>query len=225
MSKVVLSIPHLGVKHNGLEKNKELYVLSFAVDGNPVANQAATLKDVIGANNETLPDLAPEIANLAALRWVFVSASNLFERVTVTQPASLSGSGILLYPNLDPKGLLACHFVVIESESRTRHLGKVLEDVLGDNAVKSAVNVLANAATAAAGGIPGAAAAAVMRALVSVLPKVLKRKRDRIWFTHDHSGFDFDAYGLPDGSQTTHDFALSNDRVALTLRLRVNPTP
>lgn len=135
--------------------------------------------------------------DLAALRWVLVSASNMFERVSVSQPVSLSGSGILLYPNLDPKGLLACHFVVVESESKTRHLGKVLEEVLGDDSVKAAVDVLANAAAAAAGGVPGAAAAAVMRALVSVLPKVLQKKRDRIWFTHDHSGFDFDAYGLP----------------------------
>lgn len=222
MSKVVLSIPRLGVTYNGLEKNKELYVLSFAVDGNPVADQAATMKHLIGANNETLPDLAPALSNLAALRWVLVSASNMFERVSMSQPVSLSGSGILLYPNLDPKGLLACHFVVVESESKTRHLGKVLEEVLGDDSVKAAVDVLANAAAAAAGGVPGAAAAAVMRALVSVLPKVLQKKRDRIWFTHDHSGFDFDAYGLPAGSEGSHDFDLTNDRVELTLRLRVN---
>jgi hypothetical protein len=59
-----------------------------------------------------------------------------------------------------------------------------------------------------------------MNALVSGLPQLLKKNKDDFLFAHSHSGFDFDNYGVDNGSKA--DFDLENDRVFCTLRVRVN---
>lgn len=161
-------------------------MLSFAIDNN-AADKAAVIAQVVGASNETLPAIAPAAAGLAQLQWVFVAASNLFERVTESQDVSLSGSGILLYPNLDPNGLLALHFMVIESQEGARDLGKLLTEVFADKAVKGAVDVFAKVLTGAIAGVPGLAAAAVMRAVISVVPKVVPPLGDPIRVNYEYN--------------------------------------
>lgn len=211
MPKVVLSIPRLGVKRGGFEKRKEIYVMSFTSDLNK--SPGARLPDVIAANNETLPNVVPKIQDQALLRFVLMAVSNTFQRIQPDQPVSLSGSGILLYPNLDPKGLLASHFVVVEDDEGKRNLGKMLESLFGNSDVKSLVDVLKK-------GVTQPAIAALMNAIVSQLPQLLKKNRDDFLFAHSHSGFDFDNYGVDTGNVAN--FELENDRVFCTLRVRVS---
>jgi len=213
MAKVVLSIPRLGIKRGGFEKKKEIYVMSFTSDLNSSA--AARLPDVIAANNETLPNVVPAVQGQALLRFVLMAVSNTFQRIQADQPVSLSGSGILLYPNLDPKGLLANHFVVIEDDEGKRNLGKMLESLFANQEIKSLVDVLKAGVTQ-----PGVAA--LMNALVSGLPQMLKKNKDDFLFAHSHSGFDFDDYGIDDPNKKTANFELENDRVFCTLRVRLN---
>ena len=130
MPKVVLSIPKLGVKPGGFEKNKEIYVMSFSADLR--AADESRLPEVIAAYNETLPNVMPEIANQALLKYVLMAVSNTFQRIRPDQPVSLTGSGILLYPHLDPKGLLANHFVILEDDEGKRRLGKLLENLFSN---------------------------------------------------------------------------------------------
>jgi hypothetical protein len=211
MPKVVLSIPRLGVKRGGFEKRKEIYVMSFTSD----LNESPSAKlGTVAANNETLPNVVPTIQEEALLKFVLMAVSNTFQRIQPDQPVSLSGSGILLYPNLDPKGLLASHFVVIEDDEGKRNLGKMLESLFGNKDVTSLVDVLKK-------GVTQPAVAALMNAIVSQLPQLLKKNRDDFLFAHSHSGFDFDNYGVEDGSKVAN-FSLENDRVFCTLRVRVN---
>lgn len=219
MPKVVLSLPKLGVTGGGLEKKKEIYVLSFVADLAPPPVDAdgkpePKLPEIIAAHNETLPNVVPELASDALLQFVLVSVSNLFTRIKPNQPVSLSGSGILLYPNLDPHGLLASHFVVVESDAGKRNLGKLLGDIAGDDAVSGAVKKLIQ------NGVSAQPLAGLLSSLVFQVPKVLKKNKDDLLFAHSHSGFDFDNYGAgPD--KKFAEFDLGNDRAYCTLRVMV----
>ena len=212
MAEVVLSIPRLGVKKGGRERNKEVYVLSFSSDEN---NRGHTVSDVIAAQNETMPHVWP--AGKAALlsRFVHVAASNTFQRIRPDQPVSLSGSGIILYPNLNPEGMLANHFVVLECDQGTRNVGALLDLLIKDEEVSGVVEQMQN-------GVSRSLVGGLLRALISGVPKILQNNRDDYLFSHSHSGFDFDDYGLPPGQTVGHDFELENDRVFCTLRVRVN---
>jgi hypothetical protein len=217
--KVVLSLPKLGVTGGGIEKKKEIYVLSFVSDLAPPAKDSQgkakqKLPEIVAAHNETLPNLLPEIASEALMQFVLVSASNTFARIKPTQPVSLSGSGILLYPYLDPNGLLASHFVVVESDANKRNLGKLLGDIFANKAVTGAVDGLIKA------GITQANVAALLGALVAEVPAILKKNKDDLLFAHSHSGFDFDNYGCGPGASSA-DFELGNDRANCTLRVLV----
>ena len=212
MTDVVLSIPRLGVKRGGWEKNKEVYVLSFASDENL---QRPKLPDVIASHNETLPNVVPEVAKQALMDYVLVAVSNTFQRIRPDQPLSLSGSGILLYPNLDPGGMLVSHFVVMEDDQDQRNLGGLLAQLFKNKDVRGLT-------TSLQGRFSRPLVAQLFNVLVSNLPTILGKDRDDFLFAHSHSGFDFDDYGLPPGETLGHDFELENDRVFCTLRLRVN---
>jgi hypothetical protein len=212
MSKVVLSIPRLGVTDRGWEVNKEIYVLSFTADLNQA--KGSKVEDVIAAYNETLPTVAPAAVAHAGMQFLLTAVSNIFPRVRPDQPVSLSGSGILLYPNLDPSGLLASHFVIVESDEGTRDIGKVLDSVLGDAKVGKAIESLLSAA------VTQPLLAGLMGAIVSRLPAILRRNKDDVLFAHSHSGFDFDSYG--GGETPVTEYELGNDSAFCTLRVRVS---
>ena len=126
----------------------------------------------------------------------------------------LSGSGILLYPNLDPGGLLANHFLIVESDEGKRRLGKILDDLVKDDVVNLAIGALIDAAAVTQPLLGG-----LMKALVSQVPGILKKNKDDILFAHNHSGFDFDDYGLRP-NENPSDFEVGNDRAFCTLRVR-----
>ncbi len=157
----------------------------------------------------------PDIATLDAMNWVVASVSNVFERIRHDQPPSLSGSGIILYPNLNPKGMLALHLVIVESDQGKRRTGKVLKEILENQEVKGAVGSLGQALTPPLLG-------KLMTALVGAVPLVLQANGDDALFSHSHSGFDFDDYGLEPGTRFM-DFEVGNDRAFCTLRVRLNP--
>lgn len=214
MSKrVVLCMPELGVRPGGWERNKEIYVMSFVSDISPIGH-GVKMPDVIAAYNETLTNVAPGIMQAALVRCLFLSVSNIFPRVRPDQPVSLSGSGIILYPDLDPNGLLASHFLIVESDEGTRNLGKVLDNVVSDPNIKTVIDAMISAATPSQPLI-----AAVMRVLVEQVPKILKKNKDDVLFAHSHSGFLFDNYGCRPG-ELVSSYQLGNDRAFCTLRVQ-----
>ena len=211
MAEVVLSIPRLGVKKGGRERNKEVYVISFSSDEN---NRGHMVPDVIAAQNETMPHVWPDVGKAALSQFVHVAVSNAFQRIRPDQPVSLSGSGILMYPNLNPGGMLANHFVVLEDDQGQRDVLGLLNRLISHEKVSGVVEQLQE-------GVSRSLVGGLFRALISGLPAVLANKDDFL-FSHSHSGFDFDDYGLPPGQVVGHDFELENDRVFCTLRVRVN---
>lgn len=213
MAEVVLSIPRLGVKRGGRERNKEIYVLSFSSDE---SNRGQALPEVIAAHNETMPQVWPSVGTAALSNFVYMATSNTFQRIRPDQPVSLSGSGIILYPNLNPGEMLANHFVVLESDQGSRNLAELLDGLINDKDVSSVVAGMQSS------GVSRPMVGGLFRALISGLPKVLRENKDDFLFSHSHSGFDYDDYGLPPGQAVGYDFDLENDRVFCTLRLRVN---
>lgn len=211
MSRVVMSLPSLGVTGKGYERNKEIYVVSFATDLNPRTKPA--IPDVVAAYNETLPNLVPDLAKQAALQFITVSVSNIFPRIRQDQPVSLSGSGIILYPPKDPQGLLALHLMVIECDESTRNIGEFLAKLLGENSVQSVVTSLLSTITQPL-------LATLMNAIIDQVPKALKKNRDDLYFAHSHAGFDFDNYANEYDKPYT-DYLIGNDRVNCVLRSRV----
>jgi hypothetical protein len=146
---------------------------------------------------------------------MLMSVSNVFPRITETQPLSISGSGIILYPPEDPKGLLGLTFFVVESDAGKRNLGKVLERLFGQDKVKGAVDGLIKKVT-------DATLAGLIGAVVDVLPGVFKANKDDVLFAHNHSGYDFDRYGLGfDSTARMVDYPVGNHRAKGTLRVAV----
>jgi hypothetical protein len=144
-----------------------------------------------------------------------MSVSNVHERVTPEYEVSLSGSGIILYPPLDPQGFLGATVFVIESDQKTRDIGKLLGDLFQDQKVSGAINALINAAAPS-----NPLVAAVLGAIVEVVPKILAKNKDDVLLVHSHSGFDFDHYGIGfDGTAPSSDFKIGNHRAFATLRV------
>jgi|GEM_PF-3752828 len=222
MSKVVLCIPELGVTKAGFlgESKRELYVLSFTCDLWPPdtdnnGNPRPKGNNSISAYNETLPNLEPEAMALGAMRYTYVAVSNLFPRVKKDQPVSLTGSGILLYPNMDPKGMMHSYIAIIESDAKSRDVGKMLETLFADKEVKGVVDKLITA------GISNTMYAHLLNAIIGKLPGILKKNKDDLLLAHNHSGFEYDNYGCGQ-DRTTADFDLKNDRAYAKLRIIVN---
>jgi hypothetical protein len=213
MAKVVLSIPKLGITTRSGEKNKEVYVLALASDGRG-KDETRGGSFPIAAYNETLPLISPEITNHGLLKYFVCSVSNTFQRIRFDQEVSLSGSGIILYPNLDPKGILSLHFVVIESDKEKRDIGKFLSSIFDDSAVGSLLEELSK-------GFSQPIVANIFNTVTSLIPRFLKENGDDYLFGHNHSGFAFDNYGV-DCEDNVQDFQLKNDLAFCTLRVRVN---
>ena len=64
----------------------------------------------------------------------------------------------------------------------------------------------------------------LMTAMTGVIPAVLKANDDDALFSHGHSGFDFDDYGVEPGARFS-EFDVGNDRAFCTLRVRLNEDP
>ena len=210
MPKLVVSVPKLGLSDTAHDA-RQLYILAFASDLNIKDNSDA---QVIGGANKDLSSMIPPNADKDALKFMLASVSNIFPVTRSFPKASLSGSGIMIYPNLDPGGFFALQMFVIESDDNHKRFGAKLDMVLGDEGVKSAVDKLKTAVTNPLIG-------SLMGAVSSVVPKLFKDSSDDLLMSHAHSGFDFDNYGLDDG-KTHQDFPFFSKLVKGVLRVRVN---
>lgn len=206
--RIAITVPGLGVTAKGWEKSKEIYVIGLAADLNPETRSGGD--ECVGALNETLAAIMPNRQNLGALKWIVASVSNVFNWVRPDQAPSLSGSGIVLYPNLDPKGFLALHLSIVESDAGKRRSGETLEGILGHHAVKGAVEEITEASEAGV--------ALLMRTVTGIIPEMLKGNKDDVLFSHNHSGFEWDDYGLE--GHPSREFEVGNDRAYCTLRVR-----
>lgn len=210
--RVYATLPEMTVMKKGAERRKEIYVVSLASDLRGESNHRPL---ALGANNETLNAMSPEIE--AAMKFVVISVSNIFENITPKHPVSLTGDGIVVYPPADPQGMLALHFAIVESDKKTRNLGKILSELLGDQSVKSLFGEIAKF-TAAKTSVPSAVLTSLFGAVATTLPKVLQNNRDDLLFSHSHSGVDFTGYG---GSSEGKTYEVGNDRAGAKLSVWV----
>lgn len=198
--KVAVTMPKLSVTKKGVEKKKEVYVLSLASDLTKIKDRPPAL----GASNATLETIAPGVAS--SLPYVVAACSNTFKNVTAKDPVPLLGSGLVLYPPEDPKGMLALHVAVIESDKGQR---KIFEAIAKDDNVKAGIKELAKAVAPSSALITN-----LFAAMTSVIGDLLT---DDVLLQADFSGFDWDNYGV-DGKVTT--FPLSSDYAEAQLCLR-----
>jgi len=209
MPKLVVSVPKLGLPATA-DDARQLYILAFASDLNIKENSEA---GIIGGANKDFSSMIPPNADKDALKFMLASVSNIFPVTRSFPQASLSGSGIMIYPNLDPGGFFALQMFVIESDDNHKRFGAKLDKILGDEGVKSATDKLKSAITNPLIG-------SLMGAVSSVVPKLFKDSSDDLLMSHAHSGFDFDNYGLDDGKKL-QDFPFFSKHAEGLLRLRV----
>ena len=210
MPKLVVSVPKLGLPASA-DDARQLYILAFASDLNIKANNEV---EITGGANKDFSAMIPPNADQDPLKFMLASVSNIFPVTRSFPQASLSGSGIMIYPNLDPGGFFALQMFVIESDDNHKRFGAKLDKILGDEGVK-------NAAAKLKGAITNPLIGSLMGAVSSVVPKLFKDSSDDLLMSHAHSGFDFDNYGLDEGKRL-QDFPFFSKHAEGLLRVRIN---
>jgi hypothetical protein len=206
--KVFVCMPELRLKKARLDR--ELYVVAFASD---LRGQSNHRPPATGANNLTLGEFTPEVA--AAMKFFVISASNIFHHIDKDQPLQLGGDGIILYPPADPRGMLALHVSVVESDAGARNQGKLLEQLFKDKGVAGAMQAIADV-TGAAGPIPTEILAGAMQVITDALPRILQANKDDNLFDFDFSGVAMSRYrGTDEGTRYTFE----NKRVAAAIQV------
>jgi len=208
--KAFVCMPELRLKKANLDR--EIYVVAFASDLRGRSNHRPTAD---GANNVTLSGFTPEVA--AAMQFFVIAASNIFHHIDKDQPVQLGGDGIVLYPPADPRGMLALHVSVVESDAGARNQGKLLERLFKDKEVSKAIGAIADL-TGAAAAIPTGVLSAAMGAITTVLPKILKANKDDVLLDFNFSGRDMTRYqGAAEGKR----HAFENKQVAGAIQVFV----
>jgi hypothetical protein len=210
VSEVFVCMPELRLKKAKFDS--ELYVVSFASD---LRGQSLHRPPAVGASNSTLADFSPAIE--AAMEFFVIAASNIFHHVDKTHPPQLGGDGIVLYPPADPRGMLALHVSVVESDAGIRKQGKLLEKVFQDKDVKSALDAIAKW-TGPAGPLPTEVLTKAMGAITAVLPEILKSNGDDVLLDYDFSGREIARYH---GSGEGERHAFENGKAAAAIRVYV----
>src|SRR5262249_23635437 len=146
----------------------------------------------VGASNQTLKDLTPDVD--AAMKVFVVAVSNIFYHIDKDQPVSLSGDGIVLYPPADPNGLLALHVAIVESDKKARNFGAFLKKLFSNPKVKTGMKEIAEL-VAATRNVPAEMVTGLMGLATTVLGESLASNGDDVLLSHDHSGLDFSSYG------------------------------
>lgn len=185
--KVFASMPRLESLKGG---NKELYVISVATDLRGVDEK---YDRTVSANNQPLDRLVPANTDKALLKYYIMAISNVYERIRPGQPVQMLGDGIILYPELDPKGLLGIDIFVVESDAGHRSAGKLLEGLLKDKDIKKGVDSLVKAGANLTTGLVGE----VAHSIVSSIPVILKNNHDDLLFSIAYSGRASRNYSIP----------------------------
>ena len=188
-TRVSVSITALASGNAG-EKEKEIYAVALYTDGSEDRTPTEC------------QDRQGLLLNCGAFTMV---ASPVYKNITVGSPVSLSGSGIILYPNRAPNGYLMVHVFVIESDKGAERIVELIEKVA------SGVSGLGEAGSLSAGPTLGAIGAAAHVVLEGVKGFV----KDDALLEHTHSGFDYNAYGTTSGSV----FVGRNKKVCMELRV------
>jgi hypothetical protein len=208
MPKVFASLTNLESLKGG---NKEIYAISLSTDGRGGVDRE---QNIVSAHNEQITRIAPEIIELDALKWMIASVSNIFERVKPGSPALILGDGIILYPELDPKGILGMHVAIMESDSGHREFGKRLKTVLDSTEVKSTVKALSSAT------MPRAELVGDLMRIVT--DAFLTNNKDDVLLTFGYSGRESTNYGIgldADPTNPVKDFPFQNDLIKGNLRV------
>jgi hypothetical protein len=200
--KVFASMPRLESLKGG---NKELYVISIATD---LRDADEDYDRTVSASNQPLDRLVPANADKSLLKFYVMAVSNVYERIKPGQPVRMLGDGIILYPELDPKGLLGLDIFVVESDAGHRSAGKLMEGLLGDEKIKSGVGELISAGASATAPLVGT----VANLVVSAIPAILKKNKDDLLYTVAYSGRATRNYGLKPGYQLYE--GLSNELIS-----------
>ena len=210
MPRLVVSVPELRLPSKAHDA-RQLYILAFASDMNIKENNES---EIVGGANKDFSAMIPAHAERDALKFLLATVSNIFPVTRSFPRASLTGSGIMIYPNLDPGGFFALQMFVIESDDNHKRLGAKLDKILTDGAVKSSAEKLKAAITNPLIG-------SLMGAVSSAVPKLFKDSSDDLLMSHAHSGFDFDNYGLDEGKKM-QDFPFFSRHAEGLLRFRIN---
>jgi len=208
MSKVFASLTNLESLKGG---NKELYVIALSTDGRGGAERE---QNIVSAHNEQITRIAPEIIELDAMKWMIASVSNIFERVKPGSPALILGDGIILYPELDPKGIIGMHVAVMESDSGHRELGERLNNVLDSAEVNATVKRLASTVSPKA--------ELVGNLMRTVTEAFLANNKDDVLLTFGYSGRESTNYGIGldvDPTRPVRDFPFQNELIRGNLRV------
>ena len=198
--KVFASMPRLESRKGG---KKELYVISLATD---MRGADEVFDRTVSANNQPLDRIVPANADKSLLKFYTMTISNVYEGIKPGSPVAMIGDGIILYPELDPKGLLGLDIFIVESDAGHRSAGKLIEGILGDQTIKKGVDSL----IAAGANLTAPLVGDVAHSIVKAIPAILKNNKDDLLFSIAYSGRASRKYGLQPGFQL---FSRSNELI------------
>ena len=189
--RVSASLETVQVKELNDPGRNEIYVVAMAADNMAMERREDNATDV----------------SAGQFRWVS-SLSVVFKGIKNNEEISLSGDGIILYPNRNPKGALGICFSIVEQDKRqgsNLKAAQFLENI-GESLTNN-INV------------------DVSNLLISATESIIRYyKKDDILFTHCHSGFSHNSYGI-EGSETTRtktqSIELDKERVKVVLKLTI----
>lgn len=195
-TRVSVSITALELTSKEGENEKELYAVALYTDG----NSELDTKTECGEREGLVLDCGA----------FTMAASPIYRNITVENPVSLSGSGIVLYPNRHPNGYLMVHVFVIESDKGAERITDLISK-LAQNVASDEIGVLTGSSL-------GAIAAAANVVVESVKGFVVK---DDALLDHTHSGFGYNAYGTDKSSV----FVSRNSKVCMELSVVATTKP
>ncbi len=187
---VSVSITALALTSEKGEDTKELYAVALYTDGSPDRDAKTECEEREGL-----------VLDCGAFTMV---ASPVYRNITIENPVSLSGSGIVLYPNRPPNGYLMVHVFVIESDRGAARIVKLIGG-LAEKVASDEIGVLTGSSLGA------------MTAAANVIVESVKDffVKDDALLEHTHSGFDYNTYGT-DGSSV---FVSRNGKVCMELNV------
>ena len=207
--RVSASIARLSIKKVRDGGENEIYVVGMVADN----------REVDGNEGDMTTD------STSKFKWS-TAVSVVFKKIKDKQSLSLSGDGIILYPNRDPQGALGICFTVMEQDQKrgsSRESAQFLENI-GENLDKIDPSI---------SGL-----------LTSAIESIVRHfRKDDVLFTHCHSGISETYYGINndktdeqasvykshlvsikheeiDGMRTQH-MTFANEKVEVVLKLMV----
>lgn len=203
--KVLLSISALKKTKPGKGKS-EIYGWGMSADASagevPAEELPAHLKAMFDGNA-----LVSDFGS-----GVRMTTTPTFEKIAGGDSLNLAGIGLPLYYG-DPGGQLALFYAVIESDSKERKIGPLIEAILNEGKVRSGLALLAASANIALGILP---------VVLQNIPAVIQGNGDDL-FTSGHFSALGPRYDVPEG-QTVREYPFGKRGIVEgTLRVELIP--